>query len=52
MDPVTHAHLLIYVDVAGVDAVSEKVLGAAVAAAQVAAVKQLPAQTHRSTQTR
>jgi len=45
----THTHLLVDVDVTGVDAVSEKVFRAAVTAAQVAVVKQLPARTHRDT---
>lgn len=49
MDTRTHSYLLIDVDVTGVDAVSEKVLCAAVTAAQVAVVKQLPAQTHTET---
>lgn len=49
--PQTPPHLLIYVDVTGVDAIPEKVFGAAVAAAQVAAVQQLPARTHRDTNT-
>lgn len=47
----TQSHLLVDVDVTGVDAVSEQVLRAAVTAAQVAVVKQLPAQTHRDAQT-
>lgn len=46
-----HPHLLTDVDVTGVDAVSEKVFGAAVTAAQVAVVEQLPAQTHTDAQT-
>lgn len=50
-DTQTHSYLLIYVDVAGVDAVSEKVFCAAVTAAQVAVVKQLPARTHKETHT-
>lgn len=41
------SYLLIDVGVAGVDAVSEKVLCAAVTAAQVAVVEQLPARTNR-----
>lgn len=40
-------HLLIYVRVTGVNAVSEKVFSAAITAAQVAALEQLPTQTHR-----
>lgn len=47
----TLSYLLIDVDVTGVDAVSEKILRTAVTAAQVAVVEQLPAQTHRDTQT-
>lgn len=42
-------YLLTDVDVTGVNAVSEEVLCAAVTAAQVAVVKQLPAQTHSDT---
>lgn len=38
-------HLLIDVSVTGVDAVSEKVFRTAVAAAEVAVMEQLPAQT-------
>ncbi len=51
MNSQTHSYLLIDVDVAGVDAVSEKVFCAAVTAAQVAVVEQLPAQTHTHTHT-
>lgn len=38
-------HLLVDVDVTGVNAISEKVFRAAVTAAQVAVMEQLPAQT-------
>lgn len=43
------SHLFIDVDVTGVNAVPEKVLCAAITAAQVAVMEQLPAQKHRGT---
>lgn len=39
-------HLLVDVDVTGVDAVSEQVFCASITAAQVAVVKQLPVQAY------